>query len=91
MERFRPLDFVGDVRHIGMVGAVELVRDKKTGRRFKVGERIGQHIFQEALKENLILRPLGDVIYLWLALSTTKRELNIIFDKVFKILKDLKC
>ena len=89
MERFRQLDFVGDVRYIGLVGAIELVRDKKTGKPFKVSERIGQHIFQKALEEGLILRPLGNVTYLWLALSITKRELNIILNKTLKILREL--
>lgn len=91
MEKFRQLDFVGDVRYIGLVGAIELVRDKKTGKPFKVTERIGQRIFQKALEENLILRPLGNVIYLWLALSTTKRQLNIILNKTLKILRGFNC
>ncbi len=91
MERFRPLRFVGDVRYIGMVGAIELVRDKETGKPFGIAERIGQRVFQEGLKENLILRPLGNVIYLVPPLSTTKIELDDILEKTFKVITNLVC
>jgi adenosylmethionine-8-amino-7-oxononanoate aminotransferase len=91
LERFRPLNFVGDVRYIGMVGAIELVRDKKTKQLFDVKERIGRRIFQKGLKEHLILRPLGNVIYLFPPLSITKRQLTDILKKTFKVITNLVC
>jgi adenosylmethionine-8-amino-7-oxononanoate aminotransferase len=91
LEKFRPLPFVGDVRCIGMVGAVELVRDKKTKQPFDIRERIGWQIFQNGLREHLILRPLGDVIYLFLPLSITKAQLNDILKRTFKIIANLAC
>ncbi len=91
MEKFRPLRFVGDIRYLGMVGAVELVRDKETGRPFCVEERIGQRVFQQGLKENLILRPLANVIYLVLPLCTTKPELNDILGRMLKVITNLSC
>lgn len=90
MERFRPLPFVGDVRCIGMVAAVELVRDKKTRRPFDVKQRIGQKIYQAGLKEGLILRPLGDIIYLFLPLCVTKTQLETILRKMLKVVKQLR-
>lgn len=89
MEKFRPLPFVGDVRYIGMVGAIELVRDRKTKRLFDVKERIGQKIFQKGLEEHLILRPLGNVIYLFLPLSVTKTQLDDILKRTFKVIETL--
>jgi len=91
MEKFKPLRFVGDVRYIGMVGVIELVRDKKTKQLFGVKERIGQRIFQKGLKEHLILRPLGNVIYLFPPLSITKTQLTDILRKTFKIIEGLSC
>ena len=87
MEKFRPLRIVGDVRHIGMTAAVELVSDKKTKQPFDISERIGYRIFRKGLKENLILRALGDVIYLCPPLCTTKRQLNDITGKTFKVIE----
>ncbi len=91
LEKFRPLNFVGDVRYIGMAGAIELVRDKKTKQLFDVKERIGRQIFQKALKEHLILRPLGNVIYLFPPLCITKTQLTDILQRTFKIIANLVC
>jgi adenosylmethionine-8-amino-7-oxononanoate transaminase len=89
MEKFQELPFVGNVRCIGLVGAVELVRDKKTKKPFDVKERIGQRIFEKSLKEHLILRPLGNVIYLFLPLCVTERQLQDIFKKLFRVIRGM--
>jgi len=89
MERFRPLPYVGDVRYFGIVGAIELVKDKKTRQPFGPAQRIGHHIYQKGLKQGLILRPLGNIIYLWPPLSITKTQLHTILKKLFNIVKDL--
>jgi len=89
MEKFRQMPFVGDVRYIGMAGALELVKNKKTKQPFSVKKRIGQKIFQKGLKENLILRPLGNVIYLFLPLSITKTQLNDILKRTLKVIENL--
>ena len=86
MEDFKPLDFVGDVRCIGMVAAIELIRDKKTKESFDISERIGHRVFHAGLKENLILRPLGNVIYLCPPLCITKPDLDIIIKKTLGII-----
>ena len=90
MEKFRNLTLVGDVRYCGMVGAVELVEDKKTKKPFDAAERISRRVFEAGLKENLILRPLGSVIYLCPPLCVTKTELDDILNRMFNVLKNLK-
>ncbi|MFC1675540.1 aminotransferase class III-fold pyridoxal phosphate-dependent enzyme [Planctomycetota bacterium] len=87
LERFRELDIVGDVRYIGMVGAVELVRDKRTGKPFKASERLGYRVFKEGLKENLILRPLGDVVYLVPPLCVSRNQLSDILKRTYKVIE----
>ncbi len=84
LEKFRSLPIAGDVRHIGMIGAVELVKDKKTKKRFGFNERIGLKIYKKGLERSLILRPLGDIIYLFLPLCITGKELEYILDKTYE-------
>jgi adenosylmethionine-8-amino-7-oxononanoate aminotransferase len=90
LERFRALLAVGDVRYIGMIGAIELVKDKRTKKPFDFKERIGLKVYKEGLKQNLILRPLGNIIYLFLPLSTERKELDIVIDKTYDIIKGYK-
>ena len=87
LKEFRELRYVGDVRSIGMIGAVELVKDKKSKIPFAFKERLGQKIYQQGLKENLVLRPLGNVIYFFLPLSTKATELETILERSKSIIQ----
>jgi len=87
MEGFRDLPSVGDVRYIGMIGAIELVKDKRTKRPFGFKNRIGLKIYKEGLKRRLILRPLGNVIYLYLPLCIKKTEMAYILEEAFKTIR----
>ena len=86
LEEVKDLPMVGDVRGIGAVGAIELVKNKATKEPFGADERIGLEIYKKGLKNNLLLRPLGNVIYLFLPLSTSSSELDDILIRTKQIL-----
>lgn len=54
---------VGEIRHLGLINAIELVKDKNTKSGFDSGMRTGYQIYKKALEKGLLLRPLGDVLY----------------------------
>ncbi len=76
VKAFTDFPFVGDIRGIGMVWAFELVKDKETKTPFQSEFRAGWKVYQEGLKHGLILRPLGDVTYLFLPQSITNRQIE---------------
>ncbi len=86
LERFKPLPVVGDVRYIGMIGAIELVKDKNTKEGFGIKNRIGLKIYKKGLKRSLILRPLGDIIYLFLPLCVGKGNIERIMRDTYDII-----
>ena len=88
MREFASLPHVGDVRTIGMVGVLEFVGDKKTKEPFPTRDRIGMRLFEQGLRHNLILRPLGNIIYLFLPLSVTEMELADILEKLSETLEE---
>ena len=90
LEEMRGLEFVGDVRSIGMIGAVELVKDKISKEPFKMEERIGYRIYKQGLKKGLILRPLGNIIYLYLPLNIKEKTLRFILKQLYEILKNIR-
>lgn len=55
--------YVGDIRSIGMITAVEIVKDKKTKEPFESSMRIGHSIYRDAEKNGVLLRNIGDIIY----------------------------
>jgi adenosylmethionine-8-amino-7-oxononanoate aminotransferase len=89
VERFKELPFVGDVRCLGLIGAIELVRDKKTKEHFNFQERIGFEIYKRGLKDSLVLRPLGDITYLFLPLGIKRKELEDIMRRVYRLIRSL--
>jgi len=89
LEKFRSLTLVGDVRYIGFIGVMELVKNKKTKEGFGLKQRIGLEAYKLGLKENLVLRPLGDIIYLFLPLCTRQTEMKDILNKTYAVIKSL--
>lgn len=62
-EKFSSHKNVGDIRSIGLINAIELVKNKSTKEAFDPKLRTGYQIYKKALKKGVLLRPLGDVIY----------------------------
>ncbi|MFQ5469282.1 MAG: adenosylmethionine--8-amino-7-oxononanoate transaminase [Gammaproteobacteria bacterium] len=54
---------IGDVRQRGMILAIEMVKNKDTLEPFPWQERRGLKVYKFALKNGVLLRPLGNVIY----------------------------
>lgn len=75
-ETFGDHPHIGEIRHIGLIHAVELVADRETKRPFPSGRRLGYEIYRRALQHGLVLRPLGDVLYFNPPLNITKEELD---------------
>lgn len=54
---------VAEVRQTGMILAIEMVKDKASKTPFDWRERRGLRVFNHALSQGVLLRPLGNVIY----------------------------
>ncbi len=67
---------VGDIRQLGFIVGIELVRDRKTKAPYPPTERVGIRVAAEARRLGLLIRPLGNVIVLMPPLSTTMKELR---------------
>lgn len=67
---------VGDIRQLGLMIGIELVKNCATKQPYALSERIGMQVADEARRRGLILRPLGNIIVLMPPLSTTLRELH---------------
>ena len=69
-----------NLRHQGMVFAFDLVGFE--------GERKGLEVFNKGLGKGLLLRPLGNTIYLMPPYVLTKEQANYIIESLVAILKD---
>ena len=83
-ELFKDHENIGEYRHIGMIGALEFVKNKETKELFPSEERVGYEIYKIALKKGALLRPLGNVIYFMPPYIITEEEI----DKMLNICKE---
>lgn len=90
LERFKDLPIVGDIRYIGLIGAFELVSCKKTKKAFDPKKRIGFEVYKKGLEMGLILRPLENIIYLFLPLCIKRDEMLEILERTYSVLKDTR-
>lgn len=78
---------VREARTLGAIAAARLV-DPKTGGSFGASERIGLRIHQRALREGLLIRPIGDCLYLVPPLATPVSRVDEVVDAVVRSLPD---
>ena len=66
---------VGHIRQCGLIAGIELVRDRATRESYPAVERVGRRVCEAALRQGVLLRPLGDVIVLWPPLAISLDQL----------------
>jgi len=82
LARIARLPHVGDVRQRGLIGGIELVRDRATKEPFPWEERRGFRVCELARTKGVWLRPLGNVIVIMPPLAISIDELDRICEAV---------
>ena len=89
MEQLNVHSIVGNARSIGLIGAIELVQNKNNKTYFDPKIGIGSRIVKNAQKNGLIVRALqGDIVALCPPLIINNKEVDILFNKFNKSIKD---
>lgn len=79
---------VGEARGVGLMGALEIVADKKTKAPFDEDVAVGERIATAARERGLIIRPLGTSVVLAPPFIMTEAELDFLFDTVKQALDE---
>lgn len=75
LKRFKTMERVKEVRQCGMIAAIELEG-------FDPSQRIGLKIHQHCVKEGVLIRPLGSVIYIMTPYVIQTDELKSVFNAI---------
>lgn len=79
---------VGDARGVGLLGGLHLVADRRGRRALPLNSGVGNHVADQAERQGLICRPLGDVIALAPPLIIEEAEIGELFDRLERALDE---
>jgi 4-aminobutyrate--pyruvate transaminase len=89
-ERFADHPLVGEVRGVGLVGAIELVADKAARKNFDAAHKVGPRLTKLGEAEGVILRGLAnDTVAFSPPLIMTEGEINEMIDRTARALDAL--
>ena len=88
LHSFADHPLVGECRGVGLVGAIELVRDKKTKESFDPKLLVGANLVRMAHDHGLIVRPVADALCFCPPMVATEAEIDSMFDRFARALED---
>ena len=75
-------ELIGEARCIGLIGALEIVADKKSKKSFDLKQMVGFQCMEFANHHGLIIRAIGDNIAFCPPLIINESQIDSIFDKI---------
>jgi adenosylmethionine-8-amino-7-oxononanoate aminotransferase len=73
---------VGDIRQVGLVAGIELVKDWRTRAPFDLRERAGIRVCEAMAERGVLTRPVGNVLILMPPYCTTRQQLGRIVEAI---------
>jgi 4-aminobutyrate--pyruvate transaminase len=81
LHSFKDHPLVGETRGVGLIGAIELVADKKTKAGFEKPGATGLRLAELGHEEGIIFRAIGDIIAFCPPLIITDEQIDDLFDR----------
>jgi adenosylmethionine-8-amino-7-oxononanoate aminotransferase len=85
------LPHVAEVRQRGMIVAIEMVRDKKNRTPFDWRERRGLRVYRHGLENEVLLRPVGNVVYFMPPYVINQQEIDLMVDVAMRGIELATC
>ena len=87
LKEFNQYEHIGETRGVGLMAALEMVKDKKTKEPFEGHLNMGDKIANMSIDNGLICRPLGPAIVLCPQFIINKAQIDEMFDSLHSTLK----
>lgn len=77
-----PLSAVGDIRQVGLIAGIELVKNWQTREPFDLREQAGIRVCEAMARRGVLTRPIGNVVVIMPPYCTTPKQVH----KIIKVL-----
>ena len=89
LDEFNQYDNIGETRGVGLMAALEMVKNKQTKEPFEGHLNMGDRVANLSIDNGLICRPLGPAIVLCPQFIINKKQIDDIFDSLHKTIKEV--
>lgn len=89
LQEFGDHPLVGEVRCVGLLGALEIVADRAGKRPFDPAHEIGERIVQAAYARGLITRPIGDAVIVAPPFTITEAQIGELMGTLRTVLDEI--
>ncbi len=89
LNEFNKYDNIGETRGVGLMAALEMVKNKKTKEPFDGHLNMGDKVANLSIDHGLICRPLGPAIVLCPQFIINNNQIDKIFDSLHKTIKEI--
>jgi len=89
LKEFENYDYIGETRGKGLMGALEMVKNKESKTPFDSHLNMGDKVANMCIDNGLICRPLGSAIVLCPQFIITKNQIDEMFDMLHQSLKKI--
>ena len=89
LDEFNKYDNIGETRGVGLMAALEMVKNKHTKEPFEGHLNMGDRVANLSIDNGLICRPLGPAIVLCPQFIINKKQIDDIFDSLHKTIKEV--
>ena len=89
LREFNNYDHIGETRGVGLMAALEMVKDKNTKESFAGHLNMGDKVANMSIDNGLICRPLGPSIVLCPQFIITKNQIDELFDSLHSTLREV--
>ena len=89
LNEFNKYDNIGETRGVGLMAALEMVKNKKTKEPFDGHLNMGDKVANLSIDNGLICRPLGPAIVLCPQFIINNNQIDKIFDSLHKTIKEI--
>ena len=89
LKEFISLEHVGNVRNKGFMVGIELVKNKENAEPFEPGLKMGWKVADKALEDEVLIRPLGNVVVLMPPLGIHMDDLKKLLRVTYKSIKEV--
>ncbi len=89
LERLWKHPHIGDIRQVGLIAGIELVKNWRTREPFALREQAGIRVCQAMARRGVLTRPVGNVVVLMPPYCTTAEQLHTMVEALDKAIASL--